>query len=93
MESIHRLIHLRKAARRAERIRNEASLYYNGMLHNLCKISSYDKSLSFVVRRVGIFRGPKVERIERPVCVALCETDDCVIVKDGNVYQLTREAR
>ena len=43
--------------------------------------------------RVGIFGGPVVEQITRPECVSLSETDRCVIVKDGYVYELTKNER
>ena len=78
---------------RAVRIKGEVNAYYHGMVHNCARVSAANRSLSFAVHRVGVFGGPLVEQITRPECVSLSETDRCVIVKDGMVYELKREER
>lgn len=37
-----------------------------------------------------MFGYPRLEQIDRPSNVRLSELDDCVIVKDGYVYELTK---
>ena len=78
---------------RAVRIKSEVNAYYHGTVHNCARVSEVNKSLSFAVHRVGIFGGPEVEQITRPEIVQLSETDRCVIVKDGYVYELRKEER
>lgn len=78
---------------RAARIKSEVNAYYYGTVHNCARVSAVNKTLSFAVHRVGIFGGPEVEQITRPEIVQLSETDRCVIVKDGYVYELRREQR
>ena len=63
----------------------------DGIVHNCCRVSAANKELAFVVHRVGVFGGPVIEQIARPENVQISETDDCVVVKDGRVYQLTWE--
>ena len=78
---------------RAVRIKSEVNAYYHGTVHNCARVSAVNNTLSFAVHRVGIFGGPEVEQITRPDIVQLSEIDKCVIVKDGMVYELKREAR
>lgn len=78
---------------RAIRVKGEVNAYYHGIVHNCARVSAVNKSLAFAVHRVGVFGGPVVEQITRPECVSLSETDKCVIVKDGYVYELRREER
>lgn len=78
---------------RAVRTKSEVNAYYYGTVHNCARVSAVNKTLSFAVHRVGIFGGPVVEQITRPDIVQLSEVDKCVIVKDGMVYELKREAR
>lgn len=80
-------------AYRAGRIRSESARYFDGVVHNCCRISANNKDLSFVVFRVGIFGGPRTEQIDKPREVVLSENDNCVIVKEGFAYQLTRQSR
>lgn len=78
---------------RAVRTKSEVNAYYYGTVHNCARVSAVNNTLSFAVHRVGIFGGPVVEQITRPECVSLSETDRCVIVKDGYVYELTKNER
>ena len=78
---------------RAISMKGEVNAYYYGTVHNCARVSAVNKTLSFAVHRIGIFGGPVVEQITRPECVSLSETDKCVIVKDGYVYELRREQR
>ena len=78
---------------RAIRVKSEVNAYYHGTVHNCARVSEVNNTLSFAVHRVGIFGGPEVEQISRPDIVQLSETDRCVIVKDGYVYELRKEER
>lgn len=78
---------------RAVRTKSEVNAYYYGTVHNCARVSAVNNTLSFAVHRIGIFGGPEVEQITRPDIVQLSEVDKCVIVKDGMVYELKREAR
>lgn len=78
---------------RAVRIKSEVNAYYYGTVHNCARVSAVNKTLSFAVHRVGIFGGPVVEQITRPDIIQLSETDKCVIVKDGYIFELRKEER
>ena len=78
---------------RAIRVKSEVNAYYHGTVHNCARVSAVNKTLSFAVHRVGIFGGPEVEQITRPDVVSLCESDDCVVVKDGYMFELKKETR
>ena len=73
-------------------IRREAEASFAGAVHNCCRVSANNHSLAFAIHR-SVKGYPRIERIKRPDEVALCESDDCVVVKDGRVYELKREAR
>ena len=70
-------------------LRRESSDAYAGALHNCCKVSANNHRLAFAVHR-SVLGYPMVEQIDRPKNVTLSEQDDCVIVKDGFVYELKR---
>ena len=76
---------------RAKALKANAGRYYDAMVHNCARVSANNGDLAFAVHRRGVFGGPVVEQIQRPGTVQLSESDDCVIVKDGNVYELRRE--
>ena len=73
-------------------IKSNTGRYFDGIVHNCCKVSAANNDLAFAIHRVGVFGGPVIEQIPRPDVVQLSEEDDCVIVKDGYVYYLKREA-
>lgn len=77
---------------RAVNIRANAGRYFDGVVHNCCRVSASNHKLAFVVRRTGVFGGPVIELIDRPDNVQLSEYDDCVVIKDGKVYELKKEA-
>lgn len=70
-------------------LKREAAAKFAGVVHNCCNVSANNHSISFAVRR-SVFGFPMLEKIDRPQAVQLSEHDDCVIVKDGYVYELTR---
>lgn len=78
------------AKKRAKAISQEARLYFNAQVHHCCRVSANNHKIAYVIHRVGIFGGPKVDLIDRRDKVVLSETDNCVIVKDGYVYELTK---
>jgi hypothetical protein len=77
------------AAKRLCYLKREASFKFTGVVHNCCNVSANNHDLAFVIRR-SVLGYPMVEQIARPRNVSLSETDNCVIVKDGYVYELTR---
>lgn len=70
-------------------LRKEVEAKFTGVVHNCCNVSANNHDLAFVIRR-SVLGYPMVEQIARPRNVSLSETDNCVIVKDGYVYELTR---
>lgn len=78
---------------RAKSLRANADRYYDAMVHNCARVSASNKDLAFAVHHRGIFGGPVIEQITRPEIVQLSETDNCVIVKEGMVYELTRRTQ
>lgn len=75
--------------RRMDYLRAECKRMFNGVVHNCCNVSANNHDLAFVIRR-SVLGYPMVEQIARPRNVSLSETDNCVIVKDGYAYELTR---
>lgn len=80
------------ARKRDEIKRREIAAMFDGTVHNCCKVSDNNHQLSFVVHR-SVKGYPRVESLRRPDIVQLSETDDCVIVKDGYVYELTKRVK
>lgn len=78
---------------RAIRMRGEVRNYYDGVVHNCCRVSKVNNSLAFAIHKVGVFGGPVIEQIARPDVVQLSEKDKCVVVKDGHAYELGRTER
>lgn len=78
---------------RAKRVKDETALRFDGIVHNCCKVSENNHSLSFIVHRDGVFGHPRVEQVKRPLDVTISESDNCVVVKDGYAYELRRDAR
>lgn len=70
-------------------LKREAAAKFAGVVHNCCNVSANNHSISFAVRR-SVFGFPMLEKIDRPQEVQISEHDDCVIVKDGFVYELTK---
>lgn len=85
MDAIRRI----RQNKREEYLRAEAKRAFNGVIHNCCKVSANNHKVAYAIYR-SVFGFPRVEQIERPKNVDLSEKDDCVIVKDGYVYELTR---
>ena len=78
-------------AYRAGRIRAESARYFAGVVHNCARVSANNKSIAFVVHHAGIFGGPRAQQIDKPREVALSEFDNCVVVREGYVYELTKQ--
>jgi hypothetical protein len=73
-------------------IRREAEASFAGAVHNCCRVSANNHSLAFAIHR-SVKGYPRIEQIKRPEVVALCESDDCVVVKDGYMFELRKETR
>jgi hypothetical protein len=73
-------------------IRREAEASFAGAVHNCCRVSANNHSLAFAIHR-SVKGYPRIEQIKRPDVVALCESDDCVVVKDGYMFELRKETR
>lgn len=76
-------------AKRLLYLKREASDKFAGVVHNCCNVSSNNHDIAFAVRR-SVLGYPMLEQIERPQEVQISEHDDCVIIKDGYVYELTK---
>ncbi len=81
-----------RAYYRMKAIAANSGRYFDGIVHNCCRVSAANNGLAFAIHRVGVFGGPVIEQIQRPDNVQLSENDDCVIIKDGFIYRLTKEA-
>lgn len=75
---------------RARKVSKEAKLYFDGVVHNCSRVSRANHALAFAVHKVGIFGGPVIEQIRRPDCITLTEKSNCVIIKDGDIYELKK---
>lgn len=51
---------------RSKALKANSGRYFNGIVHNCCRVSAANKELAFVVHRVGVFGGPVIEQIARP---------------------------
>ena len=78
-----------RALLRLRHIKDVAPRLFDGAVHHCARLSALNRSLAFVVIRVKPFGGPKVERIDRPRVISLSETDECIVVRDGHVFELT----
>ena len=78
--------------KRDELRRREIAAMFDGGVHNCCGVAANNHQLAFVFHR-SVKGYPRVESLRRPDIVQLSETDDCVIVKDGYVYELRKEER
>lgn len=85
MRGLRKLI----AAKRLCYLKREASFKFAGVVHNCCNVSANNHALAFVIRR-SVLGYPMLEQIDRPQEVQLSEYDNCVIIKDGYVYELTK---
>ena len=73
---------------RTMRIAKKANDRFDSVVRACAKISETNNELSFLVERIGPFNGPKIETIYRPDVVTIGEYDNCVIVKDGKIYEM-----
>lgn len=80
------------ARKRDEINRREIAAMFYGAVHNCCRVSANNHSLAFAIHR-SVKGYPRIEQIKRPDEVALCESDDCVVVKDGYMFELKKESR
>ena len=81
-----------RAIWRLRLIKADAQRYYEATAYHLAKASRINHDLSYEVHKVGIFGGPRIEPIRRPEDVRLYEKGDYVVIKDGCIYRLTKEA-
>ena len=88
---IMEVIRHRKESKRATFLRAECSRKFAGVVHNCCRVSANNHKVAFAIHR-SVFGYPMVEQIERPNDVMLHEKGDCVVVKDGYAYELTKRA-
>lgn len=84
------LIRALKARRRAGRVAGKNRDAFGAAVYGCQMVSHYNNGLSFAVERTGAFGFPKIVVAPRPEDVTISETDNCVIVKDGYIYELTK---
>lgn len=73
---------------RARRIKISAEEHYNTAVYSCARVSRTNNNLCFIIRRAGVFGGPLIEPIKRPEIVVVTENDNCIIIKDGSIYEL-----
>ena len=83
-----RIIRLIRKANRAKRVKDLAQTKFDTVVYSCANVSRSNNSLSFVISRTGAFGVPKIEPIQRPDVVILSESNDCVVIKDGKIYEL-----
>lgn len=75
--------------RKIDYLRADCKRVFNGVVHNCCKVTANNHKVAFVIYR-SVLGFPMLEQIDRPDNVLICEGDDCVVVKDGYAYELTK---
>lgn len=83
-----RVVKLIRKASRAKRIPDMAKAKFDTIVYSCANVSKVNNSLSYIIRRSGAFGVPVIEPIQRPDVVILSESADCVVVKDGKIYEL-----
>lgn len=82
-----------KTILRAKRIRQSSWRYFDSAVYNCARVSANNKRLAFAIHHVGPFGGPSVKLIPRPDIVKIEDTMNCVIVRDGVVYEMIKAIR
>lgn len=75
---------------RAKRIADKARSNFDSVVYSCSDVSRTNHEICFIVRRLLPFGCPAVERISRPDVVVLTEIDNCVVIKDGTIYELNK---
>lgn len=86
-----RLIYSIIVRQRAQRLVEIGRSNFNRAVCGCADVSRYNPVLCFMVERVGPFGGPKIQWIERPSEVVIFERLNGVIVRDGCVFEMTKE--
>lgn len=73
---------------RAKRISDFAKSEYDAAIFSCANVSRINNSLSFVICKIGAFGFPSVEPIQRPAVLSIAENNHCVVIKDGNIFEL-----
>ena len=73
---------------RARRVTDIGKAKYDCAVYSCANVSRINNLLAFQVRRDGPFGDPVIKQIPRPDIVVLGETSDCVVIKDGRIYEL-----
>ena len=84
------LIRTLKARRRAGRVAGKTRDAFSQAVYGCQLVSYYNNGIAFVVNRDGIFGRPQICEIERPADVIISENDDCVVVRDGFIYEMNK---
>ena len=45
---------------RGKSIKSNTGRYFDGIVHNCCKVSAANNDLAFAIHRVGVFGGPVI---------------------------------
>lgn len=62
---------------------------FNRAAYSCANVSRVNRSLAFVIDRITAFDFPEIQQIKRPDNVVITEKSNCVVVKDGSIYELT----
>ena len=61
---------------------------FNRAAYSCANVSRVNRSLAFVIDRITAFDFPQIQQIKRPDNVVITEKSNCVVVKDGSIYEL-----
>lgn len=85
-----RLIKTIRIFGRAKRLFVGGQNDYGIAVKSCARVSAINPSLCFLVERMGAFGGPKISSIERPDEIVMFEHFNGVIIRDGIIYELSK---
>lgn len=84
------LIRALKARRRAGRVAGKGRDAFGAAVYGCQLVSRYNTGIAFIIRHVGAFGCPEIQPITRPEKVTISDVDNYVVVRDGEIYELTK---
>lgn len=86
-----RIVLFSRKHRRANKLCNLARSAFWAAISSCETVSYFNHDLAFIIRRKNAFGFPTIEKTPRPDVVCLAEDKNCVIVKDGFYYELSKQ--
>lgn len=75
---------------RAQRIVAISEESFKRAIRSCANISECNNELCYLVHKRGVFGSQAIEQVERPEAVTLWEGADFVVIKDGEIFELTK---